>query len=1333
MFQQIINEIEPHEIYFYEFENEFLFNQFYFHSIQGQSLLYGYFTTNNAIFTIKEEDITKKYLALGFFATPKIFQKFYNLRLTTIYDDDKDEYHQRWILLVYCLEDKIKCKYSLSFCPLDMSGIDLLENTPISFYNQNQIFSEGFIIDLRNQEYNSTISIYYTAFSGNLDMTIINNNQEIVPYVKMLSTKAKIVYECGLNCLLYIKINILEPYYFTLYYKVNETVLNEQIIQKGIVDINDISFNQNITLILQEEAFVDDVMILVYIKTQDCTINLNGLTEDITVDAYDNNFYQLSFIEKKEYKFYISLDKFDDENNLNPNDTCVYYTYAAENDNTESIVITEGVEYKNRFTANQTIINYEFPFLFYNESNTFIIDVQLSELITIYTIILFENSQTSLRTETMNNNCSFYFPYNFYFQYCIPNEICKVKIQIISFGVGGYSTIKIKAKSKNLIYIPKNTIITDMIHNQFLRYFYTNVKNGDRGIIQFLYKYRGLVAFYKVYEKSEIKTNLLFTDDNWIGVSDYFTGKLQYSIDLPCMNGCILVIRVESPSYLNQVLTEFSIFVSDTKKPITSPLNEKIKGYFDSINTKYSFIFTLPQEMKTFQIFTKGEFTQYEIRDLNDNNPCCVGINHKYEQGREPNFDNYEIDIDTSNYNIVIEITAISPESFDPLLSFYEIIVNPTSSDNAIHKINSNTEIECHTGKDNNFGAFMLYLVMYEQYDEIIIYVDSPQLEIKNFTIISMDIEEDLYNNLPPKQEWNSIFKTSEIYTSLDGESFLRIPYSSEYKNEQIYVLAPFNDARINLQVKKISFSGVQYLIPNESNLIHLNPNSASEIILLNNYHPLFTDKYLYFLELEEIIGKGKIYINNNTFFVKGKQIISLDHSTFDFNKQLSITVQTFNEEFLVKIKFCISKKEDYNLQTFKIYNLTQFKISSDLFPFYLYSYLDDSVNLSFNVKLLYNDKNHYDFSNLEIKGYLTNKESILSFKKNNTLNKFEQINAVSIDERQVILLDYDKSISMHSSYDYLFLQINEKKEKEKNQLNFQIISDTRISNDQTIISIVPMKYIYGKITPMNNNNKIQYILDLGVRQPEIQKKVKVEFASSIKDGFNISFNYYTSKEQILPDESINEYGKISYTLLIEEIERFISLTIFIPSLSSTKDVYYMLKYSVIDKDKEFPQYKISKKLSYHYHPFNKTIQSVWGNITNSSNYDSVVNAHFFYYLFEKGTKEGYSNSICVINPPIKPIYTSNLSINWQNDSISSDGYINRVIGYFIDSNEEEFIISFEEVNIAISSGNILLWVIIIVVVIGVIIFFGTFRLYKEVTKREKEENNEIPPALEIN
>lgn len=45
------------------------------------------------------------------------------------------------------------------------------------------------------------------------------------------------------------------------------------------------------------------------------------------------------------------------------------------------------------------------------------------------------------------------------------------------------------------------------------------------------------------------------------------------------------------------------------------------------------------------------------------------------------------------------------------------------------------------------------------------------------------------------------------------------------------------------------------------------------------------------------------------------------------------------------------------------------------------------------------------------------------------------------------------------------------------------------------------MKYIYGKIIP-KDNNKIQYILDLGVRQSGNKKKVKIEFASSINDNF---------------------------------------------------------------------------------------------------------------------------------------------------------------------------------------------------------------------------------------
>lgn len=546
-----------------------------------------------------------------------------------------------------------------------------------------------------------------------------------------------------------------------------------------------------------------------------------------------------------------------------------------------------------------------------------------------------------------------------------------------------------------------------------------------------------------------------------------------------------------------------------------------------------------------------------------------------------------------------------------------------------------------------------------------------------------------------------------------------------------IFIEAPVNDIKINVFLKKINLKNAHYLIPSETNFIYLDEQSKSKIFLLNNFHKLMTNEYLYFLELETIIGEGTINLMNSSL-VKGQKVLAMNYSYFDLNSKLPITIETVNKKFAVKLKFHISKKQNHNFQMFKAYNSSQFELSSDLFPVYLYSYLGELSRLIFNVKLLEQENKKYNYSNLEIKGVLTNKESILSFMYNNTLNDSKDINVNVLEERELTLLYYD-SIFL-SSYDYFFIQINEitKIQNESHQLNFQVLTDTKIVNTQKLISLTPFKYLYSKIARFDNNT-VFYILDLGERKSGINKKLKVEFASCSDKEFVLSFNYYSSNTIIKVEEPINEYGQLTYNILIEKEERFILLSLSLLSSLNREDTYYIIKYSLLDENQHFTQFKISKKLTYKYYPFNKTIESAWGNITNNSNYDSVVNSHFYYYLFDKGIKGTNFTSVCLINSSIKPIRTTNIFFLWTNESISNKGYINQVIGYFIDSNEEEYLMSFELIDIGISSGNLVIWVITIVLVFLILMFFGFYWVYKEISKREKEEKEEFPSSVEIN
>ena len=69
---------------------------------------------------------------------------------------------------------------------------------------------------------------------------------------------------------------------------------------------------------------------------------------------------------------------------------------------------------------------------------------------------------------------------------------------------------------------------------------------------------------------------------------------------------------------------------------------------------------------------------------------------------------------------------------------------------------------------------------------------------------------------------------------------------------------------------------------------------------------------------------------------------------------------------------------------------------------------------------------------------------------------------------------------------------------------------------------------------------------------------------------------------------------------------------------------------------------------------------------------------------------------------------------------MSNNGYDNSIIGFFT-LNDEDFLLVSDTEYIAIINPSNFLWLILIFCLLIIIISYGTYLLYKEVKKREKE------------
>lgn len=1332
--EQYINEIEPHEIYMHQFNSSSRIVSFSLYAYTGDPLLYGTFTLDYTKFQVNEQEISKFYVPRNYFITSKSYQKYSNLIIAPPFFND-NSIVQQYIVLVYC-PNEIKCKYSITLLENDNTIIFLRENLPIALYNRKTIplnpetfETFQFTVNEPSSLGKIKVSFYYMIYSGNMNFEVLIDDKPISPIQQITGQKGKIFFECDQNSQVSIFSKPIEPSYYIAYYLLNEKSDIEQEVNIGTTEMDQIQFNQIKTWGVSKDLFQENTKLLVHIKTENCAIRLFGLDETITTLQTEQSFYQIIFETPNDYKFKIELIHFDDLDNKNLKDYCIYYVYSIRNVNTNSIIVPESTTLTTRMiTEIHQIIIYEFPFLYHSETNCLIIDINLKNKGLIFLTIIFDNKHYySMKFSLPASSSIFIMPETFE-DSCAKKELCNVKVEII----GGNIEIdcKFTAKEKAPQYIPLNTVIVDKTLGIFTRYYYTYVKHGDKGIINLTYKNNGLSLYYLIIDKnSEINKNIIF-EDNWSTQMNYYTGEISYTVDNECANGCILLIKLVSTCKdtinSNSLLLKYCLFVSSNNKSIQAPVNEKIKGFFDENFQKLSFLFTVPlSHYLKFQVFIKGENTKYEIKDLNESNPCCEGINQEYIPGKESKFIDFEIKQPFNSSQIQIEIIASLNGQFDPLLSNYEIIVNPYLYFHfPIYNIKDILENEYYTSKNNNTIFLMYERDIQEVYDIVKVYAENPQLETPNLEIFShtKKLEEYAFNTLFYYFD-NFFEKKAFTIKSGYGNNVLNFPIKqAEHAAAFISVEGEKNDSKINVFLRKNLFFNSINLIPKDKNFQYFPKDSKITVNLLEKLEPTMTIDYSYYLEIEVIEGYGKILLEK-TYFLEGKRVFKIEYSFLQ--KQTYIEILTFSENLSVKMRFYIKKKENFQMESFDFRNITHLEYYNKPFPLYLYCHISNMSNQILNFRLLYNiidEQLFYNYSNLELKAFSTNEESISLFESMNyTLKDKQELNILSINERQISLISKDNINTNNNNLDYIMLQITEKNKQyplQNNQLSFQLFSSNQINNEN-LLTLIPKKYVYSKISKSTKKNV--YILDSEFKN-ENYKQIQIEFASCSEAIYDFKFENYQNEKVLHYDRELEKFGKTIIKIKSTELERYIKMTITLISDTDENEIYHLIKYSVIDQTQEFNEFSINKQITYIYHPYNTTIQSYWGNITNITNYNSVVKSVYYYYLFENSDKSKPFLSICAMKNAEFSTKTTNSSKNYTNEKISKKGYQNQIIGYFMDENEEEFLFSFELININIYSGHTIIWIIVIICVLGLFIGFGTYWVYKEVSKREKEE-----------
>ena len=134
-----------------------------------------------------------------------------------------------------------------------------------------------------------------------------------------------------------------------------------------------------------------------------------------------------------------------------------------------------------------------------------------------------------------------------------------------------------------------------------------------------------------------------------------------------------------------------------------------------------------------------------------------------------------------------------------------------------------------------------------------------------------------------------------------------------------------------------------------------------------------------------------------------------------------------------------------------------------------------------------------------------------------------------------------------------------------------------------------------------------------------------------------------------------------------------------------------------------------------------KQIKSKWGNTRDVAN-NNIINSFYFYALYEITDNNQSKNVICYSLAPMYINITKDTSVNYTiEDSMISKKYKIVIVAFFTCDNKDYLrVISNETIEIT-KPSYYFLWIIVIFVFISLGIAYGSYLLYKEIKKKEKE------------
>ena len=1301
------------EIYIYQFNTDNTQALFFIYNIQGDALSYGYFSMDVTNLEITERDLVKmNYMEV--LEKPKVVgkQSFLSIRLDKYNNvEDKDQE----ILILFCPNEK-GCTYRLIFSdnksliqlkekeklslqikgfqswPLDLSTIKERDNAILTVSIESYVLFQN-------------IFMSYTFWNKTGTEPVINTKQ-IIPAFNLSSTKTffsvPISKEDAINNNYTVNISVdsSKEGFYTISFETDHT--DDIILTSDISEIYELYYNKPKNFIVKDYSFTEKVPIEFHLKPQNCFVKLEQIENGEVVSEYKGDFIQFTLNDIKDYTFRTSIDHYEDESFKNENTFCSINTYLFQKTNMKQVIIAEGVDYTMNFNEGNKKILFQLPFVYQEQLRKvpfpFYATVRVNNGAKISMKTYYEGKGTyGTITYTIIDNELITLDNN-YLTFCTEDEICNYIIELESLTPEIECTVsfKISVNGKVPTFIKKNEFLYDGVYNGDSNY-YTRVFPGEKGTIELNHingalKFTAKVINLNVQKKIYNQYKVMGKITKPYLEKQTFQNVIEYNVNSSCIENCYLYISIKEVNNfaINEQPRMFLLNVRNNKNTVKSPVNHLISGDLLHIGDTYSYTFTLSKKIKKVQIIMKGKGALFSIK------LSYKEQSFEYEPLSETLFIDYDIEVDTSDYNVNIEIVVRAKE-IEKYNNAYSMKVIPFEHlQYPIHYITGNREIETYTGKDHN-KVYLIYKVSNSTNNEYTLYAyDKANLgynfTIKKYIVSSKEIAKKY------QEQWDEYFNkaTQEINDKIDGNTF---SFNKDGANYFFFVIESEQlDQKINVRfTSSIYTPDLDNIVSRIPSLYILNP-SYSNPAKLSFYN--YADDSIDTVTIKTLSGENKISLRN--------QVIAITTDTVHFIMQnVYAYLSILTEKSLVKTDHILKDVYAENYEFMNINTMETLVTNNLSYPFNLTFDISNftgkyTQNYKIDRKYLVDD----NYTQLFIKAYYTD-------------SSFSQKDSEGIEIKE---LPFEQTFMVFGTittkkYSYLVVQVSTKGEGKYEYWGLSIRSSTQPELYKYQV-LSPRKYFYDVI---DNNNASLYLL----KKQESLDSIVVEFASCSNDTFTIEF-YDFEKDSPLNFTTGESSGRFYYTIKNEGIKSYIKMSVKLEKVSefNNSTSFFMLKYMYIEYSRPYTFYDISSPIQTSYSSTNNNMSISWGGMHNANNY---VKPTYYLSFYDKNKVKAAQKSICsVFNSDYNETLYDTNQTTWINANNDKFKYEISVVGYYVDkSTQEEFFVSFGSSVEEGGSSNMIMWVVVIFGVLLVIIGYVTYLIYKQVKIKGEEDEDE--------